>query len=139
MKTKYFGLIAGAAMMATPAMANIASQQYVDAQVTDLQSEVGKKLQNTFTEKNLAMTTDGDGAVKVTTVKTGMIEASNVTNAKLAGGIGIDKLELPTKCTSGKTCILVYNGTEQKYTWEEIGRGTDTAPTGGISGSGSSN
>ena len=141
MKLHYIGIIAGAALISAPSFANIASSGYVDEQVNAVKTTVNSKLNGTFTEKNLAMTTDDSGAVVVTTVKTGMIESANVTNDKLAGGIGIDKLQLPTKCTNGKTCILIYDGTSGTYTWEEIGRATtgDTAPAGGISGSGSNN
>ena len=141
MKLHYIGLVAGAALITAPSFANIASSGYVDEQVNEVKATVNSKLDGTFTEKNLAMTTDNTGAVKVTTVKTGMIESANVTNDKLAGGIGIDKLQLPTKCTNGKTCILIYDGTSGTYTWEEIGRAAsgDSAPEGGISGDGSDN
>ena len=140
MKLHYIGLVAGAALITAPSFANIASSGYVDEQVNTVKATVNNKLDGTFATHNMAMTTDNNGAVAVTTVKTNMIESANVTNDKLAGGIGIDKLQLPDKCTSG-TCILVYDGTNNVYSWEEIGRAAtdDDAPEGGISGSGSDN
>lgn len=139
---KHIGIIVIFALTITPAFADIASSSYVNSVKEGLETNIGKKLANTVAtaDYNKAMVTSGTGSVIPSTVTTNMIKEANVTNAKVATGIGINKLDLPTgKCGTGTSCMLIYNGDTQTYTWEVIGRGSDTAPTGGVNGSGKTN
>lgn len=139
---KHIGIVAMVGLLVTPAFADIASSSYVNSVKEGLETNIGKKLDGTFAnDKNKAMVTSGtDGSVTPGTVTTNMIGSSTVTDAKVAPGIGINKLALPDgKCGTGTSCMLIYNGDSGKYTWGVIGRGSDSAPTGGVNGSGKTN
>lgn len=106
---------------------------------------ISVKLDNKFeNDANKALVTTGtNGAVQPGQISSGMIETNavntnkikdgDVTNAKIAGGVGINKLNLPTKCTSG-LCILIYNANSGMFVWESVNRNGGSAPTGGVSG-----
>ena len=133
------------ALIATPSFAGIASTAYVGEIKQDLNDNISGKLDNKFENGgNKALVTTGtNGAVQTGQIASGMIannavssakiKDANVTNTKIANGVGINKLNLPTKCTSG-SCMLIYNADTGNFVWENIGRNGGTAPTGGVSG-----
>lgn len=142
---KHIGIIFGIVLLSLPAMADLASTTYVSTIETGLNNNISEKLDNKFTSgANKALVTTGtNGAVQAGQIASGMIannainsakiKDSNITNAKIASGVGINKLNLPTKCTSG-SCMLIYNADSGNFVWENIGRNGGTAPTGGVSG-----
>ena len=139
MKKLYILAALGAVATTTPSVANIASAKYVDDARDALETNIDTKLANTFDAKNSALTTNGTGAVAAGQIGTNMIAESGVTNQKVASGIGINKLDLPTKCASG-SCMLIYDADAGKFTWEDVMRaGNESAPSGGVDGAGKNN
>ncbi|MBQ0013100.1 MAG: hypothetical protein KBS86_00820 [Proteobacteria bacterium] len=142
---KYIIFIAGVFLLTSPAMADLASKTYVSTVENNLNDNISGKLDNKFENgTNKALVTTGtNGAVQTGQIASGMIandavnsakiKDGDVTNAKIASGIGINKLNLPTKCTSG-SCMLIYNADSGNFVWENIGRNGGSAPTGGVSG-----
>lgn len=130
---KHLGIIAVCCIIATPAMANIASTTYVDDVKTTLQAAIGNKMDGTFAATNSALITDDGGNVTTGTIATGMIEnasvgtgqlaGSAVTNDKIASGISMDKLSLPNdRCANG-TCVIVYDSANGgSFAWEDVSR-----------------
>ncbi|MFQ6739685.1 MAG: hypothetical protein ACLRFJ_03400 [Alphaproteobacteria bacterium] len=130
---KHLGIIAVCGIIATPAMANIASTQYVDSIKTALQASISDKMDGTFDATNSALITGTDGKVTTGSITSGMIEnasvgtgqlaGSAVTNDKIATGISMAKLSLPAdRCDDG-TCVIVYDAANGgSFAWEAVSR-----------------
>ncbi len=101
---------------------------------TDVATQLGTKQNANLGTNNSAVITDNSGNITTGSVTGGMIDSATITNSNVASnaGIKIGKLNLPSPTNCSGSCGLIYNAATGTYTWENMGRGSDTAPTGGV-------